>query len=93
LAALSEQDRARGCPHALFGRALLCYNTGKALPTGAAKELLPAQTASFEFHPSFNRDGSQIVHVLWDDRELSTIQIVKINLQTGVTGEVRPHAN
>lgn len=60
----------------------------KSLPAGAARELLPAQTAAFEFHPSFNRDGSQIVHVLWDDVTLSTIQIVAIDLQTGAVGAV-----
>lgn len=60
------------------------------LPDGTPKELFPSQPSAYEFHPSFNRDGSKIVHVLWDDLALSTIQVVDVDVQSGVVSQVNP---
>ncbi len=64
--------------------------TVKALPDGAPRPLLPDQTVSLESYPSLSSKGDKLVHVLWDDTTLSTIQIVSVDLSTGSVSKVHP---
>lgn len=65
--------------------------TVKALPDGVPRPLLPDQTVSLESYPSLSSKGDKIVHVLWDDTTLSTIQIVSVDLSTGSVSKVHTH--
>jgi hypothetical protein len=64
----------------------------KALPDGVPRPLLPDQTVSLESYPSLSSKGNKIVHILWDDTTLSTIQIVSVDLSTGSVSKVHTHA-
>ncbi len=46
----------------------------RALPDGTPKRLT-SQTDSFEYCPSFSRDGRSIVYVTWNDEKLGTVSV------------------
>ena len=52
----------------------------KTLPDGAPRRLTNADNR-FEFFPSFSRDGSEVVFVTWNDRDLGAV--VKRNVRSG----------
>lgn len=53
----------------------LGYLWSRALPDGEPRRLT-SQEDHFEFHPSFSRDGSQIVYTTFDEQQLGAIRVV-----------------
>lgn len=47
----------------------------RALPDGTPRRLT-SNESGFEHHPSFSRDGSQIVYTTWDDKNLAAIRVI-----------------
>jgi imidazolonepropionase-like amidohydrolase len=47
----------------------------RPLPDGTPRRLTTEETA-FEHHPSFSRDGAQIVYTTWDDTNLGSIRSI-----------------
>jgi imidazolonepropionase-like amidohydrolase/Tol biopolymer transport system component len=52
----------------------------RALPNGEPKRLIPAAAdgkVTYEFFPSFSRDGQWIVYTTWNDRDFGRVRVVK----------------
>ncbi len=44
-------------------------------PLSGEPTRLTTQTSSFEYYPSYSRDGASVIYVEWNDEQLSTIRI------------------
>jgi imidazolonepropionase-like amidohydrolase/Tol biopolymer transport system component len=56
----------------------LGYLYVKDLPNGTPHRLT-TQTAHFEFHPRFSRDGREIVFTTWNDQDLGSVRRIPAN--------------
>ena len=61
----------------------------RALPDGVPQRLTSRQN-EFEFCPSFSRDGRSIVYTTWNDDELGTIRVCRLDGANNRNVTVRP---
>lgn len=67
----------------------LGYLYVKDLPNGQPRRLT-TQTDSFEFYPSYSRDGQQIVYTTWNDEKLGEIRVFDVSTETSKKISVQP---